>query len=157
MKRSRFNGLDAAIESSSEIHDCRLLPPAAAAGRRPPATDSLDSMRTEFPQPPTDPHTPQSLPGMPLVPGYVSTQPVTRYNPWTNTYHTYLRTVLTPDRVESTTVQRFRTDVWSQGELRWSGTLEVSDAPNAGIIDKNVSNHIIPELEEIGLVPKRRS
>jgi len=91
-----------------------------------------------------------------VIPGYVSKQPVTRYNPWTNAYHTSLVNVMTPDRVESTTVQRFRTDVWSGGQMVWSGTLEVTEAPNAREIDKNVSNRIVPALEEIGLVPKRR-
>jgi hypothetical protein len=91
-----------------------------------------------------------------VIPGYISKQPVTRYNRWTNTYHTYLTEVLTPDRVDSTTVQRFRTDVWSAGMLVWSGTLEVTEAPNAGLIDKSVSKGIMPELEKIGLVPKRR-
>jgi hypothetical protein len=92
-----------------------------------------------------------------VIPGYVSKQPVTRYNRWTNTYHTYLLDVLTPDRIDSTTVQRFRTDMWSGGQLVWSGTLEVTEAPNASVIDKNVSKRIVPALEEIGLVPKRRS
>jgi hypothetical protein len=38
----------------------------------------------------------------------------------------------------------------------WSGTLEVTEAPNAGLIDKSVSSGIVPELERIGLVPRRR-
>ncbi len=92
-----------------------------------------------------------------VVPGYLTKQPITRYNPWTNSYHTSLVSVMTPDRVESTTVQRFRTDVWSGGQLVWSGTLEVTEAPNPGIIEKNVSKRIVPALEDIGLVPKRRS
>lgn len=91
-----------------------------------------------------------------VIPGYLTKEPVTRYNPWTNTYHTYLHDVMTPDRVETTKIQRFRTDVWSQGQLVWSGTLEVTEAPNPGVIDENVRKRIVPELEKINLVPARR-
>jgi hypothetical protein len=37
----------------------------------------------------------------------------------------------------------------------WTGTLNVSEAPNRGLIEKNVSKGIVPELEKVGLVPKR--
>jgi hypothetical protein len=93
-----------------------------------------------------------------VVPGYIRQDTALHYNPWTNRYHTYFHDVVVPDRVETTTIQRFRTDVWVSGEggqLVWTGTLNVSEAPNRGLIEKNVSKGIVPEMEKVGLVPKR--
>ena len=93
-----------------------------------------------------------------VVPGYVRQETALHYNPWTNRYHAYIRNVQVPDMVETTKIQRFRTDVWvrgGDGRLVWTGTLNVSEAPDRGIIQRNVSERIVPELEKIGLVPKR--
>src|SRR5262249_12786603 len=90
-----------------------------------------------------------------VIPGYVRQETEMRYNPWTNRYHAYIRNVQVPDQVETTTIQRFRTDVWGrggEGRLVWTGTLNVSEAPDRGIIQRNVSDRIVPELEKVGLV-----
>ncbi len=92
-----------------------------------------------------------------VIPGYIRRETEMRYNPWTNRYHTYFKDVLVPDRVETTTIQRFRTDVWGRsdgGRLIWTGTLDVSEAPDPKLIQDNVSKKIVPELEKIGLVPR---
>jgi hypothetical protein len=90
-----------------------------------------------------------------VVPGYVTKQADLRYNPWTNRYHTYFKDVVVPGYVETTKIHRVRTDVWSGGQLVWTGTLNVTGAPDPSLVQNNVSGKIDAEMAKIGLVSKR--
>ena len=53
-----------------------------------------------------------------FVPGYTTTEPRTRYNPWTQTYRTYYVGVHHPGYVETDRIVRHRVDVWSTGDRK---------------------------------------
>lgn len=91
------------------------------------------------------------------VPGYVKTEPRTRYNPWTNRYHTYYRDVMVPGYEETDTVIRHRVEVWTigqKGQLSWTGEGEVIDPNSLDQVSKEITKDIVPALVKAGLIAK---
>ncbi len=93
------------------------------------------------------------------VPGYVASEPVTRYNPWWATYRTYWVEVYRPGYVETEKVVRHRTDVWStageKGHLVWTGTSEVFDPTSSQAVNHYIVTLVVPELAKQGIITKR--
>ncbi len=91
------------------------------------------------------------------VPGYTKTEPHTRYNPWTNRYHTYYREVTIQGYEETDTVIRHRVEVWTtgpKGQLTWTGEGEVIDPSSLDQVGKEITKKIVPALEKVGLIAK---
>jgi len=83
-------------------------------------------------------------------PGYMTSVPVTRYNPWYDAYFTYYQGVYEPGYAETEHVARTRTDVWSTGNggLIWTGTSEVYDPTSSNAVRGEVAKKIVPELKK---------
>jgi hypothetical protein len=83
------------------------------------------------------------------VPGYVSTVPVTRYNPWYDAYVTHWRDVYHTGYVEKERVVRQNTEVWDtqdQGHLVWTATSETFDPASRSDVSRHIAKKIVPEL-----------
>jgi hypothetical protein len=92
------------------------------------------------------------------VPGYVTTVPVTRYDRWWNVYRTYYRRVYRPGYYDVQTVARARTDVWTtagDGTLIWTGPTDVYDPTSSKNVSDEITERIMPELADQGIIPKR--
>lgn len=93
------------------------------------------------------------------VPGYISREPVTRYNPWTNRYYTFYADVHHPGYTETAQVVRHEMHLWTTtegGRLVWAGTGAVIDPVEQGAVRGEVSRLLIPELTKNGLIPPKR-
>ena len=93
------------------------------------------------------------------VPGYVSTMPRTRYDPWSGTYYTYYRRVYEPGYTETERIVRYQTDVWSTGEggkMVWTGTSESIDPSSGQDVNREISALIVPELARAGILPRKK-
>ena len=91
------------------------------------------------------------------VPGTVKREPVIGRD-FYGSFRTYWRDVQVPGYTETDEVRRVQTDVWSTGDtgrLIWSGTLRTLEAVDNRTVENAVSKHIVPQLEEQGLVPKK--
>lgn len=89
------------------------------------------------------------------VPGYVTTQPITRINPWSSRWLTYYVQVESPGYYETFTTLRDQVDLWTTGQearLVWSGTGEVIDPANAHDVRDAVADRIVPELAKAGII-----
>lgn len=89
------------------------------------------------------------------VPGYVTTTPVTRRDPWSGYYYTRWAQVEHPGYVEQERVVRYQVDVWSTdqgGTMVWTGTTESFDPSSSDEVTRNVSNLVVPELLKQGIV-----
>lgn len=89
------------------------------------------------------------------VPGYVSTEPVTRYSYWRRRYVTRYREVLHPSYVETSQIVRRQVEVCSArrgGELLWTGTTETVDPTSPEMVRKEAAALIVPELSRHGVI-----
>lgn len=89
------------------------------------------------------------------VPGYVTTEPVTRYNYWRGRYETRYREILHPSSVETSKIVRRQIDVCSaqdNGELIWTGTTETIDPTSPEMVRKDSAGIIVTELAENGVI-----
>jgi len=89
------------------------------------------------------------------VPGYVTTEPVTRYGYWRG-YHTVYREVQHPGYIETQAVVRHQVDVWTSangGRLVWAATGESIDPGSAQEVKSEITALIVPELEKQGIIP----
>ena len=90
-----------------------------------------------------------------FVPGYVTTVPVTRHDPWTGYYHTHWARVQHPGYVERERVVRYQVDVWSTeqgGSMVWTGTTESFDPSSTAEVTRHVGSLVVPELVKQGIV-----
>ena len=90
------------------------------------------------------------------VPGYVSTEPVTRYNPWRQTYEIWYREVHHPGYTETESTVRHEITMWVTRDtaiLVWAGTGEVIDPSSAEAVKKEVVEMVVPELVKQKLIP----
>ena len=96
--------------------------------------------------------------GQRFVPGYVTTEPVLRYNRWANAYYTYYREVREPGYTETEKIVHYQVDVWStqgeRGALVWSGTTQSIDPTSSREASQEISRLIAPELARSGVIPK---
>jgi hypothetical protein len=89
------------------------------------------------------------------VPGYVTTAPITRIDPWTRRWVTYYGYVDHPGYYETTTILRDQVDLWTTGDtarLVWTGTGEVINPANAHDVRDAVADRIVPELAKAGII-----
>jgi len=89
------------------------------------------------------------------VPGYVTTEPVTRFSYWRRRYVTHYREVLHPSYVEQARVVRRQVEVCSArngGELIWTGTTETVDPDSPEMVRKEAAAIIVPELARHGVI-----
>ncbi len=76
------------------------------------------------------------------VPGYTTAEPITRYNPWTNTYYTYYRQVYHAGYTDVGKVARHEVNVWTTregGRLVWAGTSEILDPSTAQAVRNEIA------------------
>lgn len=91
-----------------------------------------------------------------VTPGYVTTEPRTRYNRWAQRYQTYFVNVRHPGYVETDRVVRHRVDVWSTregGRLLWTGEGQSIDPGSVDQVNREITRLVVPSLEKSGLVP----
>jgi hypothetical protein len=89
------------------------------------------------------------------VPGYVTTEPIARVDPWSRRWVTYYVAVEHPGYYETNTVLRDQVDLWTTGpqaRLVWSGTGEVINPASAHDVRDAVADRIVPELAKNGLI-----
>jgi len=89
------------------------------------------------------------------VPGYVVSQPVTRFSPWRDAYYTYYRRVYEPGYVETDRLVRNQVDVWAidgGGQLVWTGTTETIDPSSSTDVSREITSLIVPELDRSGVI-----
>lgn len=94
------------------------------------------------------------------VPGYVTTAPVTRYDPWSNTYRTYYRRVREPGYVETDRAVRHQVDIWTTregGRLVWTGVGSVFDPSSGDDVRNQLVKRVVPELSRQNLLPAAKS
>lgn len=92
------------------------------------------------------------------TPGYVSSDPVMRYNSWTNRYNTYYYEVYHPAEAVPEKVVRHEIDLWSTGDhgkIIWAATTETIDPNSVQDVSREASQVIIPELENQQLIKPR--
>jgi hypothetical protein len=93
------------------------------------------------------------------VPGYVTDNLVTGYNPWSNRYYDYYQQVYTPGYTETQTVMRYRIEVWDTrqaGSLVWTATSEVLDPGPSNGANQAVVDRIIKSLADNRIVPSSK-
>jgi hypothetical protein len=91
------------------------------------------------------------------MPGYTTSDPVTRYDAWANRYYFMYQEVDHPSYVDTEKVARHSVDVWTTGNggrLVWSGTTETVDPTSPQMVQQNVVNTVISELSNQGIIPK---
>jgi hypothetical protein len=89
------------------------------------------------------------------VRGYVTTEPVTRYNYWRGRYETRYREILHPSYLETSQIVRRQIDVTSarnNGELIWTGTTETIDPTSPEMVRKDSGAIIVTELAKNGVI-----
>jgi hypothetical protein len=94
------------------------------------------------------------------IEGYTTAEPVTRYDPWSNTYSSYFREIQHPGYTEIETRSRHEVNVWhagNGGKLVWAGVGEALDsgAPNSDIREE-IINLVCPDMSEAGLIPAKK-
>jgi len=91
------------------------------------------------------------------VPGYVTTQPETHWNPYRQRYYTYYRDVVSPGYVETNQVVRHRVDVWTPaqgGRLIWTAVTTSVNPGSLTDINRDMVDRVVPELVDKGILPK---
>jgi hypothetical protein len=89
------------------------------------------------------------------MPGYVTREPVTEYNPRWNTYTTRYETVYHPDYVDTTTAVSVRTDLLlaqKQGQLVWSVTSQTVDPSSRDEVRMAVAETAVKQLKKGGFI-----
>ncbi|MFI5252225.1 MAG: hypothetical protein ACHQQQ_07315 [Bacteroidota bacterium] len=93
------------------------------------------------------------------MPGAVTKQAVDRYNKWTNSYETIYKEVQQPGYTDTSKIVRHEVDVYSTagegGHMIWAGTGETLDPSSGAAVKDEVTNLVIPELANQGIIPKK--
>jgi hypothetical protein len=93
------------------------------------------------------------------VPGYVTTEPVTRVSPWTGRYRTYWVDVMHPGYVEQDVTVRHEIELWDMrhdGRMVWTAVGEVVNPSSPSEVNHDIATNVVPELEKQGFIPKKR-
>jgi len=93
------------------------------------------------------------------VPGYVSTEPVSRISPWSGRYRTYWVDVMHPGYVDTDVTVRHEVELWSMrdgGRLVWTAIGESVNPSSATEVNHDITHNVVPELEKQGLIPRKR-
>ncbi len=81
-----------------------------------------------------------------------------RWDDWYGAYGYYYDTFYDPDYVETETIVRDRTDVWSirgKGALVWSGMSEVFNPSSSQQVGDEIAGKIVPDLSKQDIIPKK--
>jgi len=90
------------------------------------------------------------------VPGYTSTEAVTKYRPRWNTYVIHYDSVYHPGYTDTSKVVRVHTDlllVQEEGRLVWSGTSKAVDPSSPEEFRSSVANAVAGQLRKSQLLP----
>jgi hypothetical protein len=93
------------------------------------------------------------------VPGYVTTQPVSRVSPWSGRYRTYWVDVMHPGYTETDITTRHEIELWDMregGSLVWTAVGEVVNPSSPSEVNHDITHNVVPELERQGFIPKKR-
>lgn len=93
------------------------------------------------------------------VPGYVSTEPVSRISPWSGRYRTYWVDVMHPGYVDTDVTVRHEVELWGMrdgGRLVWTAIGESVNPSSATEVNHDITHNVVPELEKQGLIPRKR-
>lgn len=80
------------------------------------------------------------------------------WDDWYGAYGFYYGTFYNPGYIETETIVRDRTDVWStkgKGELVWSGTSEVFNPSSSQQVGDEIADKIVPDLSKQDIIPRR--
>lgn len=89
------------------------------------------------------------------VPGYVTTQPVYAYNPWTGRYHERWMYAHQPGYREVQRTARHQIDLYGTGaesRLVWTAVGESIDPSSANDVSSEVARRVVPELQRHGII-----
>ncbi len=101
----------------------------------------------------------ESQPFTRYLPGYTTTEPVTQYDYWTNSYYTYYEEVYHPGFTETDSLSRHELHVWTTketGRVVWAGTGELLNPGSAEAANREITKKLIPELAKQGIIPKEK-
>ena len=91
------------------------------------------------------------------VPGYVTTRTYIGWNRWVGRYQTYYADVEEPGYIETERVVRHRVDLWATGnggEMVWTATGNQVDPTSSRDVNEGLTQKVVHELAEQGIVPK---
>jgi hypothetical protein len=90
------------------------------------------------------------------VPGYITTEAHTHWNPWLGQYQTYYRDVQTPGYVETDAVVRHRVELWAtqDGRMVWTATGSSVNPNSADQLNRQLAGRVADELVKQGIIPK---
>ncbi len=86
---------------------------------------------------------------------YVTSEPITRYNPWRETFSTRYVPVMHPGYVETSKIISHEIDVWSTNEqehMVWSGTCTIADPFSGEQVRNETIGHIVRELGRASII-----
>jgi hypothetical protein len=89
---------------------------------------------------------------------YVSSEPVTRYNPWRDRYSTRYVQVMHPGYVETSKIVSHEVDVWStigQEQMVWSGTCTIADPASIDQVADETAGMIVRELAHVSIISSK--
>ncbi len=92
-----------------------------------------------------------------FVPGYISTEPTTAYDPWTQMIYSYDMEIEHPGYQRTENVAREEVQVWStngKGQMVWSGVTNTIDPSSPKDIGNQIANVVVPELQKQGIIPQ---
>ena len=101
----------------------------------------------------------ESQPFTRYLPGYTTTDPVTQYDYWTNSYYTYYEEVYHPGFTETDSLSRHELHVWTTketGRVVWAGTGELLNPGSAEAANREITKKLVPELAKQGIIPKEK-
>jgi hypothetical protein len=93
------------------------------------------------------------------VPGYVTTEPISRVSPWSGRYRTYWVDVMHPGYTETDVTVRHEIELWDMrggGRLVWTAVGEVVNPSSPSEVNHDITHNVVPELERQGFIPKKR-
>ena len=90
-----------------------------------------------------------------MVQPYVSSEPVTRYNPWRDRYSTRYVEVMHPGYVQTSKVVGHEVDVWSAAgkeQMVWSATCTIADPVSYEQVYNETIGAIVRELARAAII-----
>ena len=90
-----------------------------------------------------------------MVQPYVSSEPVTRYNPWRDMYSTRYVQVMHPGYVQTSKVVGHEVDVWSASgkeQMVWSATCTITDPVSYEQVYNETINAIVHQLARAAII-----
>jgi len=89
------------------------------------------------------------------VQGYVTTESKTRYNPFRNTYSSYIQNVEHFGYVDSSYIDSRAMEVWvvrDKERLIWAATSNTPEQNTVEAVQNDIADLVIPSLEQSGII-----